>query len=151
MKKNWKYGVAAVLVSAVTALAGTAGGDLVLGCIEDLGLVETAFTTRGQAIVDAAEAKLAQLDDRGASDKRLTQEAAKFGAKLVKLETDCIKVANKTAQKCFVRLANLDEAGLIDQITDVDTARDDVVGNIQDGEGNFQDAITAALQAEIGD
>ena len=154
MKKNWKSGMAAVLVCAAAVFAGpapTAGDLLADECNVDLGLVETAFDTRGQAIVDAAAAKLAQLDDRGASDKKLTQEAAKFALKLTKLETDCIKVANKTAQKCFVKLANLDELTLIDQITLVDTVRDGTISDIQNGEDNLQDAITGALQDEIAD
>lgn len=146
-----KMGYAAVLMLTATAIAGMPGQGLVNACLDDLQLVEEAFDSRGQTIVAAAVAKLAQLDDRGATDKKLTQEAAKFGAKLVKLETDCIKAANKTAQKCFVRLANLDEDDLIEDITEVDAARDETVGDIQDGEGNFQDAITAALQDEIAD
>ncbi len=154
MKKNWKSGMAAVLVCAASVFAGPApsAGDLLADdCNVDLGLVETAFNTRGQAILDAAVAKLAQLDDRGATDKKLTQEAEKFVLKLAKLETDCEKVANKTAQKCFVKLVNLDEPTLIDQITLVDTVRDDTISDLQDGETNFQIAISAALQDEIAD
>jgi hypothetical protein len=151
MKKNWKSGVAAVLVLAATAIAGTPGTGLVNVCITDLGLVETAFLERGAVIVAAAEAKLTLLDSRGVSDKRLTEEAAKFQLKLDKLELDCIRVANKTAQKCFVRLANLDEDDLIQQITDVDTARDEGVDDIEAGGVGFENDVAAALAAELGD
>lgn len=149
MKKQ--MGIGALLVLTATAIAGTPGTGIVNDCIADLALVETAFLERGQDIVDAAEAKLALLDDRGATDKKLTQEAAKFQAKLDKLEEGCIKAANKTAQKCFVRLANLDEVDFITQVTDVDDERDTTVDDIEAGGVGYENDIAAALAAELGD
>lgn len=152
MKKSM-VGMAALVMMTAAAVAGpgSPGDDLVSACVTDEGLVVTAFSTRGQEIVDAAEAKLAQLDAAGATDEKLTLEANKFQAKLLKLQLGCEKVANKTAQKCFVRLANLDESGLVQQITDADAARDDAIDDIVAGADTFSDAISTALANELGD
>lgn len=152
MKKSM-FGFGALVVLAATAMAGdpTPGDQVVDQCVTDLNTVETAFNTRGQAIVDAVAAKLTLLDSRGATDEKLTLEANKAQAKLLKLEVDCIKVANKTTQKCFVKLANFDEADLVQQITDADGARDTTVGDIGDAAEVFEDDISTALANELGD
>lgn len=146
-----RLGIGAVLVLATAALAGSPAGGLIDDCVTDLQLIEDTFNTRAQAIVAAAEAKLSQLDERGATDQRLTVEASKCVERITRLELDCYKVANKATRRCFVRLIGLDEAGLVGQLIDVDTARDQTFLDIGIASDDFQDAISGALASEIGD
>ena len=73
-----RIGLGAVLVLATAAFAGGPGYELVELCVADLQELEDRYNARASALVAAAEAKLAQLDDRGASNERLQLEAIKF-------------------------------------------------------------------------
>lgn len=149
MRRN--IGIGAVLVLATAALAGGPGYELVELCVADLQQLEDRYNARASALVAAAEAKLAQLDDRGASDERLQIEAIKFVNRLTALEFDNYAAANRLTRRYFVRIINLDESSLIDQISDANEARNDFVFNVGFAGDDYENAVGAALISEQND
>lgn len=146
-----KLGVTAGLLLSATALAGGPGYELVEDCVIDLEQLEDRYNLRAAALVAAAEAKLAQLDDRGASDERLTIEATKFIDRLTALEFANYASANRITRRYFVRIISLDESSLIDQLSDANEARNDFVFNVGLAGDDYENVITAALNSEQTD
>jgi len=147
----WKLGVTAALLLSATAHAGGPGYELVEDCVIDLAQLEDRYNLRAAALVAAAEAKLAQLDDRGASDERLTIEANKFINRLTALEFANYASVNRIARRYFVRIISLDESSLIDQLSDANEARNDFVFNVGLAGDDYENVITAALNSEQTD
>ncbi len=148
---RWTIGATAGLVLGVTAMAGGPGYELVEDCVIDLQVLADRYNARASSLVAAAEAKLAQLDDRGATDDRLQVEAIKFIDRLSKLEFDSYAGANRITRRYFVRIINLDEPSLLDQLDDANEARNDFVFNVGFAGDDYENAVTAALNTEQND
>lgn len=146
-----RIGLGAVLVLATAAFAGGPGYELVELCVADLQELEDRYNARASALVAAAEAKLAQLDDRGASNERLQLEAIKFVNRLTAVEFESYAVANRVARRYFVRIINLDEPSLIDQLSDASEARNDFIFNVGFAGDDYENAVGAALNSEQTD
>ena len=148
---RWSIGVTAGLVLGVSAMAGGPGYELVEDCVIDLEALESRYNLRAATLVAAAEAKLAQLDDRGATDERLQAEALKYIDRLSKLEFDSYAGASRITRRYFVRIISLDESSLIDQLDDANEARNDFVFNVGFAGDDYENAVTAALNTEQND
>jgi hypothetical protein len=145
------FGLGSLLVLAATAIAGGPGYELVEACVADLQQLEDRYNARASALVSAAEAKLALLDDRGASNERLQIEANKFIDRLTAVEFDSYAGANRITRRYFVRIINLDESSLIDQLDDANEARNDFIFNVGFAGDDYENAVTAALNTEQTD
>lgn len=141
--------VLGVFTFTTNAFAGPSPGDVIVtNATTDIGELVTDFTDLADANATATIAKLNLLaKNPNTTDEKLTAEANKGLAKIEKAQTKAIAKANSIARKAFVRIANLDEAGLIDQITDVDTARDDGIDDIDGAAADASAAIADALDA----
>lgn len=144
--------IAAALVAAFSftpqASAGSPGFAIASAAITEEGEIATDFATDADAIADITIAKLNLLaKNPNTTDEKLTLEANKGRDKIERAAIKATAKANVAARKAFVRLANLDEGSMITQITDVDTARDDALDDIDGAAATTSGAIADALDA----
>jgi len=141
--------VLGVFTFTTNAIAGPTPGDvIVINATTDIDELVTDVASDADGIADLTIAKLNLLaKNKATTEERLTAEANKGLAKIERLSPKAINKTNSIARKAFVRIANLDEAGLIDQITDVDTARDDALDDIDGATADASAAIADALDA----
>lgn len=144
--------IAAALIAAFSftsqASAGSPGAAIVNAATTDIGEIATDFTTDADGIAEVTIAKLNLLaKNPNTTDEKLTLEANKGRDKIERAAIKAGGKTNITARKAFVRLANLDEDALIDEITDVDTARDDAIDDIDGATATASAAIADALDA----
>lgn len=153
MTKSFNLATLAALVLGLftftsQAIAGSPGAAIVGATTADLGEQAVDFATDADGIADLTIAKLNLLaKNKSTTELRLTAEANKGLAKIERLQSRAETKVNVTARKAFVRLANLDESSFIDQITDVDTARDDASDDIDGAAADSSAAIADALDA----
>ncbi len=153
MTKSFNLATLAALVLGLftftsQAIAGSPGAAIVDAATTDLGEQALDFATDADGVADLAIAKLNLLaKNKATTEERLTAEANKALAKIERLQSKAVTKANTTARKAFVRLANFDEDSFITQVTDVDTARDDAISDIDGAAADSSQAVADALDA----
>lgn len=149
---RWAVVLALGLGAGGPALAAPLTGDEVLdSCTIALEGVFNDFDDDSDALAAATAAKLAQLDDRGASDEQLNAEADKALAKMLKLYTKAAAQNTKIARTCTLKILRLDEPALIAQVTQIAAQRAGVIAQMDLDRADAEDAIADALAAELGD
>ena len=137
---------------APVALAAPPTGDEVLdSCTAALEGIFNGFDDGSDAIAAQAAAKLAQLDDRGASEEQLDAEADKALEKVLKLYTRSVAQNTKVARACTLKIVKLDEPALIAQVTQIAAQRAGVIAQMDLDRADALGAIADALAAELGD
>lgn len=140
------------LGTGAPVLAAPLSGDEVLDqCTGALEAVFNGFDDGSDAIATQAVAKLAQLDDRGASEEQLDAEADKALAKVLKLYSKSAAQNTKVARSCTLKILKLDEPALIAQVTQIAAQRAGVIAQMDLDKADALAAIADALAAEIGD
>jgi len=142
----WWIVVAVLAVLGQNGQARAQAGDAFAAeCAQVIAFVATDFQNMGDAIVADTIAKINAMRASGAPESKVQSAAAKGQAKVSKTAERCRKVASKLAQQCFTRLIRFDEPSLIAQITQVHTARNTALMQINNGETSLLSQISAAL------
>jgi len=145
-------GVALLACLAGPAVAAPPTGDEVLdSCTAALEGIFNGFDDGSDAIVAQVVAKLAQLDDRGASEAQLDAEADKAVVKVIKLYNKSVVQNTKVARTCTLKIVKLDEPALIAQVTQIAAQRAGVIAQMDLDQADALAAIADALAAELGD
>ncbi len=152
MRYSMKVVVGTIVVATSTAIGGTPTGEDVLATY-NAGMMNLLVTLDDDVdvITTSCIAKLAAMDARGASDAQLEAVALACNQKVVTRFAKSTVKLRKLVTRTMSSLGQLFEPDLVDQVTELVATYEDVVVGATLISFESNNAVAAALAAEIAD